>query len=89
MAMHKAKHPSDNVDSLYVSRKEGEKGFARIEDSDDSSIRLGDNIENNEGGLITATRNNTNNTKANRMAIIRKQKWKEKQLINNISHEKP
>ena len=48
-----------------------------------------------EGGLITAIRNDTDNTKDNRMTIIRRQKWEEKQLygrfkrlINNISHEK-
>ena len=47
------------------------------------------------GGLITATRNDTDNTKTIRMTIIRKQKWEEKQLygrfkrlISNISHEK-
>ena len=57
--------------------------------------RLEDNIEKYEGGLITATRNYTDNTKTNRMTITRKQKWEEKQLyehfkwlISNISHEK-
>ena len=45
--------------------------------------------------MITAIRNDTDNTMTNRMTITRKQKWKEKQLyehfkrlINNISHEK-
>ena len=45
--------------------------------------------------LITATRNDTENTKTNRMIITTKQKWEEKQLygclkrlINNISYEK-
>ena len=54
-----------------------------------------DYIEKHEGGLITATRNDTDNTMANRMTIIRKPKWEEKQLygrlkwlINNISHHK-
>ena len=48
-----------------------------------------------EGGLIAATRNQTENTMNNRMTITRKQKWEGKQLygrfkrpINNISHQK-
>ena len=94
--MHKALHPRDNVDRLYVSRKEGERGLASIEDSVDASIqRLEDYIEKHERGLITALRNNTDNTIDNRMTIIREQKWEEKQLyghfkrlINNISHDK-
>ena len=33
-----------------------------------------------ERGLITAIRNSTDNTKTNRMTMIRKQKWQGKQL---------
>ena len=33
MTMHKALHPRDDVDRLYVSRKEGGRGLASIEDS--------------------------------------------------------
>ena len=96
MTMHKALHPRDDVDSLYVSRKEGGRGLASIENSVDASIqRLEDYIEKHEGGLITAIRNNTDNTIDNRMTKTRKQKWEEKQLhgrfkrlINNISHDK-
>ena len=53
------------------------------------------NREKHGERLITATRNNTDNTRNNRMGITRKQKWEEKQLygrfkrlISNISHEK-
>ena len=96
MTMYKALHPGDDVDILYVSRKEGGKGLASIEDSVDTSIqRLEDYIEKHEGVLITAIRNDIDNTKDNRMTITRKQKWEEKQLygrfkrlISNISHEK-
>ena len=94
MTMHKALHPRDNVDRLYVSRKEGGRGLASIEDSVDASI-LKDYIQKHEGGLITATRNETENTMNNRMTITRKQNWRRKQLygqfkrlINNISHDK-
>ena len=54
-----------------------------------------DYIEKHERGLITAIRNNAENTIDNRMTKTRKQKWEEKQLYgrfkrlkNNISHDK-
>ena len=77
--MHKASHPRDEVDRLYVSRKEGGRGLASSEDSVNASIqRLEDYIEKHEGRLITAIRNNTDNTIDNRMTITKKQKWEEK-----------
>ena len=39
MPMHKALHPRDNVDRLYVSRKEGERGLTSIENTIDASIQ--------------------------------------------------
>ena len=92
MTMYNSLHPRDDVDRLYVSRKEGGRGLASIEDSVDASIqRLKDYIKKHKGGLITATRNETENT----MTITKKQKWEGKQLygrfkrlINNISHDK-
>ena len=55
MTIHKALHPRDDVDRLYVSRKEGVRGLASIEDSIDASIqRLEDYIGKHERGLITA-----------------------------------
>ena len=67
MTMHKALHPRDAADRLYVWRKEGEKGLASIEDSVDASIqRLENYIEKHEGGLITAIKNNTDDTIDNR-----------------------
>ena len=96
MTMQKELYPRVDVDRLYVSRKEEGRGLACIEDSVDASIqRLEDYIENHEGRLIIAIRNETVNTMDNRMTITRKQKWEEKQLygrfkrlINNISHDK-
>ena len=86
--MHKALHSRDDVDRLYVSRKEGGRGFASIEVSVDF-------IEKHERGLITAIRSDTDNTIDDRMTITRKEKWKGKQLngcfkrlINDISHQK-
>ena len=96
MTMHKALHPKNDVDRLYVPRKEGGRGLASIEDSVDTSIqRLEDYIKKHERGLIMAIRNNTDNTMDNRMIKARKQKWEGKQLygrfkrlINNISYDK-
>ena len=39
MIMHKVLHPRDDINRLYVSRKEGERGLASIEDSVDASIQ--------------------------------------------------
>ena len=78
MTMHKALHPRDGVDRLYVSRKGGERGLAGIEDSVDASIqRFEDYIEKNRERLITATRNNTDNVRINRTKITRKWKWED------------
>ena len=54
MTMHKALHPRDDIDRLLVSRKEGGRGYASIEDNSDALIRLKNYIEKHEGGLITA-----------------------------------
>ena len=55
--MHKALHPRDDVDRLYVSRKEGERGIDCIEDSVDGSIqRIDRYIEKRGEGLMTLTR---------------------------------
>ena len=90
MTLHKVLHPR------YISRKKGGRENATIRESVDASIQqLKNYIEKHERGLITDTRNDTDNTMANRMTITRKQKWEEKQLfgrferlINDISHEK-
>ena len=79
MTMHKALHPRDDIDRVYVPRKEGGRGLASIEDSVNTSIRrLKDYTEKHEGELITAIRNNTDNTIHNRMTKTIKQKWEEK-----------
>ena len=91
--MHKALHPRDDVDRLYVSRKEGGRRLVSIEDT--SIQRPEDYIQKQDGGLITAIRNDTDNTMDDRMTKPRKQEWEGKQLygrfkrlINNISHDK-
>ena len=77
--MHKALHPINDTDRLYVSRKEGGKGFASIEDRMDVSIqRLEDYIKKRKERQITAPRNNIGNIIISRTTIIGKQKWEEK-----------
>ena len=96
MTMHKALHPRDDVDRLYVSRREGWRGLVSIKDSADASIkRLEDYIEKHERGLITAIKKDSNNMTDDKMTITRKQKWEKNQLydrfkwlINTISFEK-
>ena len=75
MTIHKALHHRDDVDRLYISRKAGGKGHASIKDSVNASIqRLVDYIGKHDGGLITVTRKDTDNTMANRMTTNSKQK---------------
>ena len=57
--------------------------------------RLEDYIEKHERGLITAIRNDTDNTINDRITTTTKQKWEKKQLsgrfkrlINSISYQK-
>ena len=46
MTMHKALHLTDNVDRLYVTRKEGGRGLTSIQDRVDALIqRLEDYIK--------------------------------------------
>ena len=82
--MHKALHAKDDKDRLYVLRKEWVRGLASIEDRVNASIRLQEYIQKHDGGLITAIRNDTDNTMDNRMTITRKQKWEGKQLYGNF-----
>ena len=72
MTMHKPLHRRDDVDRLYVSRKEGRRGFASIEDTVDALIQwLEDYIETHERGLNTNIRNDTDNTIDERMTTTK------------------
>ena len=95
MIMHKVLYPRDDVDWLYMSRKEGERELVNIEDSIDALIQFKDYVEKHRRRRITATKSNTDNTRINRMEITRKLKCEEKQLYgrfkwqtSDISHKK-
>ena len=84
--MHKALLPREDVDILYVSRKEGGRWLASIEDSVDASIqRLEDYIQKHDGGLITTIRNDTDNTMDNRITITRKKNEETLREKQNLS----
>ena len=85
MTMHKALHPRDDVDRLYSSREEGGRGFASIIDNVDALIRLMDNIKEHGGGLITAIKNDTENTMTNKMIITRKQNGKKNNSMGTLN----
>ena len=85
MTMHKALRPRDDVDRLYVSRNVGGRGLASIEDSIDASIRLEDYIEKRKEGLITAIRNDTDNTMASTMTKTRNQKCEENSCMGMLN----
>ena len=62
--MHRALHPSDDVDRFYMSRKEVDRRLASIEDSFDASIqKLEDYLEKHAEKLVIPTRNNTDDTR--------------------------
>ena len=67
MNIHKILYHRDDVDRLYVSRKEGRRGLFCFEYSLEASLQqLEDYIEKCGGRLITVFRNNTDNPKINR-----------------------
>ena len=82
--------------SIENERGKITRRLASIEGSVDALIQqLEDYIEKRGGSLITATRNNTDDTRTSKPEITRKQKWEEKQLYgcfnrltSDISHEK-
>ena len=96
MKIHKALHPLDDVDRLYVSKREWMRGLASIENSVDALIQqLEDHTEMRGGRMISATRNNIEIMRSRSTEITRKQKWEEKQfyrrfkqLTSEISREK-
>ena len=53
MTMHKALHPRDDRDRLYVSRKEGGRSLANIEDCVEATIQQLEEYTKKEQRLIT------------------------------------
>ena len=76
-------HPTDDVDRLYVSRKEEGRGLSSIEDSTDAlNQRLEDDMRWRGESLIAATQKKTGDTKINGTNIASKQKWEGEKWSN-------
>ena len=68
------------TDYMCLEKKVG-RGLASIENSVDAK----DYIEKHRERLITATKNNTDNTRTNITTITRKQKWEKNNSIDVLS----
>ena len=62
--MHKALHTRNDIDRLYMSRKERGRGLASMQDSINANTRRL-NKKKCVGRLMTAIKNNTDNTSIN------------------------
>ena len=61
IAMHKGSHPRDDIDTPYVTRKEGERELTSMEDCVDASIKkLEECVNKNKEKLIIAACNTNN-----------------------------
>ena len=86
--MHKALPTRDDVDRLYFKKRARKRTCQHWRQRWRIDTTTQDYIQKHNGGLITAIRNDTDNTIDNRMMITRKQKWEGKRLINNTWHDK-
>ena len=88
MTVHKTLYLKDDIDRLCVSRTDGGKRLVNIGGSVDASILQHEiYIKKNKESLIPAASNNTDNIRANRTIISRKQKWKEKLLYGYFKRQ--
>ena len=77
MARQLASHSTDYIDRLYMSRKEGGRKFASIEDSVDTTIRSLENYFFKKKGKLQLKppkdqqNNNNEKTKTQRKAILK------------------
>ena len=82
--MHKTVYPRDDIDRLYELRKEGGRGLATTEDSVDASKHgLEDLFRKGKEKLITVTSNTSDNKRTKWTTKTRKQKWQQKNKMNN------
>ena len=84
MTMHKALPPRDDRDRLYVSRKEGGRGLANIEDC----VETQDYTRKSKDKFLMAANNSRNDRWTNRKTTkTRKQKWEEKRLYGHFKRQ--
>ena len=90
MTMYKALHPRDDIDGLYVSRKEGGRSLVNIEDCVDATIQALEEYTQKTKERLIATEARNSNCKiwTNRGTTkTRKQKWEEKQLYGYFKRQ--
>ena len=87
LTMHKAFHPRDDVDRLYVGRKDGGRGLISIEECVENSVLgLRECVENSSERLIRAAKDwyevseESVDDLKRRRAAERKERWKEKPM---------
>ena len=87
--MHKNLQLRDDIDRLFVSRKEGGRGFACIENNKVATIQgLKEYSKKIKERLITGASHSTGNIRTNRKtAKTRKQEWEEKQLYGYFKRQ--
>ena len=79
--MHKALYPRDDVNSLYVSRKEGGRGIATIKESIDTLRQWLEDYIEKHGGRLIIVRNNTDDTKTSKLGNNQKTKMGRKTTL--------
>ena len=84
MTMHKTLYLRDDVDRLYMSRKEGGRGLVSIEDSIDTIDTMTRRQHKKAQRQITVIRNNANNTRIKRITMTRKQKIGRKTTVRML-----
>ena len=73
MMMHKALHPIDGIDILYVTRKGGERRFTSIKECMDKAIQDLEEYKKEQREIVMAV-NNSNNNRTAKVKRSRKQK---------------
>ena len=82
MTMHNALHPRDDVDRLYVSRKEKGRGLTSTKDNVDASINdLKTTYKNMEEDWLQPSEK----ILTSRTTISRKHKWEGKNCMDVLS----
>ena len=89
MIMYKVLHPRDDIDRLYISRKEVDRELTSIDDYVDASIQgLDKYIKNNRERSITTAYNSIGNISTSRKTTkTTKQKCEEKQLYGYFKRQ--
>ena len=85
LTMHKAFHPKDDVDRLYVGRKDAGRGLISIEEcAENSVLGLREYVEKSNEKIIRAAKDWHEESEESvddlkkRRAAERKERWKEK-----------